>query len=60
MAKLQPKIIDSAAWTGRSESEQKAPERERSRFQYDLARLANEHGIEFASKVAASYNAIWR
>lgn len=52
--------IDSSSWTGRVEpSPPVTPLRERPRFQDDLARLADEHGIEFASKVAASYNAIW-
>lgn len=58
-----PKIIDSAAWTGRRTPEpQPAPaaKPEPKRFQDDLARYADEYGIEFASKVAASYNAIWR
>lgn len=55
---MAPQPIDSSTWTGRREP---APQREPikcPRFQDDLARLADEHGIDFASRVAASYNQI--
>lgn len=52
--------IDSASWTGCTEAPKpELPRQQPPRFQDDLARLANEYGTDFASRVAASYNAVW-
>jgi hypothetical protein len=51
--------VDSSAWTGRRTAPKQKPEPPAPRFQDDLARIAQEHGIEFASKVAAAYNSVW-
>lgn len=50
-------IIDSAAWTGRAINK---PIEQPPRFQDDLSRIAAEHGVAFASRVATSYNTIWK
>jgi hypothetical protein len=52
-------VVDSSIWTGRYPAEPKREPPAPLRFQDDLARIANEHGTEFASKVAAAYNEIW-
>lgn len=52
-------VIDSAEWTGRFPPPPKEPPPPRiPTFQEELARIAVEHGTDFASRVAASYNRI--
>lgn len=59
LSNLGKPVIDSAAWTGRTKCIPEPPKPEPPRFQDDLARLAGQYGTGFASRVAASYNAVW-